>query len=358
MNDTPSLPERDLPPGRHRQLKEHLMREIRRDDTADKAPSRPRWLRPAVAAPAAAGVLTLALVAGVTVLGGSHGDGTPTAKDRGNASQVTPHTPDDPSDPVPLLDRIATVAAESTVPAHIRDDQFVYVRSMDTSVAQTMDVDKDGKAKPTRSKVIPLHKREVWHSVDGTRGILIRDRVALGRDIDVTEPDPAPGETGYEYSNNYRHLETLPTDPDEMLQWLLSNGVKGEDRDANQEAFNLVRDLMGEALVPPDVSAAMYRAAGRIPGVIVVPDVKDAAGRPAVAIARVDSYNGGWCDQALFDEKTLEFLGNRSVWIKPGKGTAGKKMTTLERIRAGKVTSSSAVLEVTVVDKKGQLPKG
>lgn len=29
MNDNTSLPEKDLPPGRHRHLKEHLMREIR-----------------------------------------------------------------------------------------------------------------------------------------------------------------------------------------------------------------------------------------------------------------------------------------------------------------------------------------
>lgn len=35
MNDNASLPEQDLPPGRHRHLKEHLMREIRQNPVRD-----------------------------------------------------------------------------------------------------------------------------------------------------------------------------------------------------------------------------------------------------------------------------------------------------------------------------------
>src|SRR3954466_4073114 len=72
MNQLPELPERDLPPGRHRLLKEHLMTEIRHEDAAPA--DRPRkWLRPALAA---AAVATAAAVTFVVLP--SSDPGTPT----------------------------------------------------------------------------------------------------------------------------------------------------------------------------------------------------------------------------------------------------------------------------------------
>ncbi|MFD9421564.1 CU044_5270 family protein [Streptomyces sp. NPDC060054] len=160
------------------------------------------------------------------------------------------------------------------------------------------------------------------------------------------ERAPAPGGPGHEQSTRYRHLQTLPTTPDAMLTWLRSQGEKGnEERDPDQDAFVLAAGLLNESLMPPDVSAGLFRATAKIPGVVVVPDAVNAAGKHGVAVARYDAYNPGLRDELIFDRKTLELIGSRSVATK-----------ATDSIEAGQVLSTSAVLERAVVDTKGRRP--
>ncbi|WP_329229007.1 CU044_5270 family protein [Streptomyces sp. NBC_01460] len=337
--DTSSLPERDLPPGRHSQLKEHMMREIRQARAEDEpANRRRRWSRPVVAGPAVAAALVLAVITAVTVTGAdSGGSGTPVGKDGKATYAFAPMVNGDTKGgAAALLDRIATVAARSPA-GDIRDDQFVYIRSL---VAYATTSDDIG------AELELLHEREVWMSVDGTRAGLIRepgDEFSDGREL---EPAPAPGEPGYESSTHYRHLQTLPTDADAMLKWLRSQGSKeDEDRDLDQDAYVLIGDLLHESMMPPNVSAALFRAAAKIPGVVVVPDAVDADGRHGVAVARYDAYNPGVRDELIFDRETLELIGVRSV--------ATKATDTIE---AGQVLGTTAILQRAVVDTKGKRP--
>ncbi|WP_033321461.1 CU044_5270 family protein [Streptomyces yerevanensis] len=301
------LPEKSLPPGRHELLKEHLMTEIRQSETPEQASVRKKWLRPAFAA---AAVATAAAVTFAFL-----------PPSGGGASAQSPT-----KEAVALLEDIALAAEGEKVPGNIRDDQFVYVESR---VAYTRH--EDGK----KAKLAPIHDREIWLSVDGLHTGLLRE---LDHE-ETLKPEPPD-----EAATNYRNLQTLPTDPDKMLKWLhrvSDGGDSGES--ADQNAFMQVGDLSFETLMPPAQSAALYRAAARIPGVVVIPDAVDAAGRHGVAVARV---NDGERQELLFDKKTKQFLGERVVAVEDLPD--GQKK--------GELTGSSAITERAVVDKPGQRP--
>ncbi|CAL9477907.1 CU044_5270 family protein [Streptomyces sp. Tu 3180] len=312
LPELPELPERDLPPARHRLLKEHLMTEIRREDPAP-APGRSKWLRPALAAAA------VATAAAVTLVVLPSGDGGASAQPPGRAT-------------VALLEDIALAAERRPDHGAVRDDQYVYIDSK-VSFSQT--------GEGTKTKIQPLHRLETWHAVDGTRAGLVRE---TGRGEWTGEPDAQPGEPGYEVTTNYRHLSTLPTDPDAMYEWLRSTASKYSGQETEQAMFVLVADLVRDALVPPEQSAALYRAVARIPGVTLVENAVDAVGRKGVAITREDPDNPTR-DEWIFDRRTFEFLGERSVAVEDHAD-----------VEKGTVTSNTAVLRRAVVDEAGRRP--
>ncbi|MER7793034.1 CU044_5270 family protein [Streptomyces sp. NPDC097640] len=359
MNDIPTLPERDLPPGRHRLLKEHLMHEIRQDDARTAQEPRRPWLRPAALGPALAGALALAVVGGIAVTGANDGEGVRVGPDGKATYAFAPRVNGDTRDNAPeVLGRIATVAERSAAhssassaarptgkpgekpPADggIRDDQYVYI---DSKVAFTTQ-ENGGPA-----KLDPLHRREIWLSVDGLHTGLLREPGRKENAHQPLEPAPASGKFAYDRSTSYRYLQALPTDPDRMLKWIYGTVEKRKDRERSpdQDAFVLVGDLISESLMPPKVSAALYRAAAKIPGVVVVPDAVDAAGRHGVAVARVDSGHSAIREELIFNEKTGEYLGERNVALEDG-----------DDYRAGQVIGTAAVLKRAVVDRPDQRP--
>lgn len=293
------------------------MTEIRRAPQRDGSPARVRnkWLRPAIAAAAVAAVAATA----VAVLPSSGGGASAQPPSKATAA---------------LLEDIALAAEHEDSYGTVRDDQFVYVDSK-VSYSQT----SEGKG----TTIPPLHRAETWTSADGSRKGLIRE---AGRGEWSTDPDPRPGKRGYDVSTNYKHLSTLPTDPDKMYDWLRKTAPENSGQETNQAMFVLVGDLIRDAIVPPEQSAALYRAVARIPGVNVVKDAVDGAGRHGVAIARNDPDNPTR-DEWIFDAKTHEFLGEREVTI----GDLPKA-----GIKKGQVLSSTVVLRRAVVDQPGQRP--
>ncbi|WP_019075718.1 CU044_5270 family protein [Streptomyces hokutonensis] len=313
MNQLPELPERDLPPGRHRLLKEHLMTEIRYEDAAP-AHRRSKWLRPALAATA---VATAAAVAFVVL---------PSSSDPG-----TPARPPSRST-VALLEDIALAAEHEKSYGTVRDDQFVYVESK---------VSYTHSGEGAKTQVDPLHRQEVWMSVDGLHTGLVR-QAGLGEHS--VPPDVKPGKAGWDVSSFYNHVRTLPTDADAMYDYLAKSARKYGGQEQNQAMFVLVGDLLRDAIVPPAQSAALFRAVARIPGITTVEHVVDAVGRPGIAVARNDPDNP-LRDEWIFDAKTYEFLGEREVATKDNAG-----------VKKGTVTANTAVLRRAVVDKAGQRP--
>ncbi|MEU9298735.1 CU044_5270 family protein [Streptomyces sp. NPDC048266] len=320
--------ERDLPGRRHQLLKDYLMREIRHDiptetvTTLSRSRSRRRWAFGAI--PLAAGAMALALAVGGNL-------DQPTTPDRavadspsvggGGTVKVTAASV--------LLDRIATVAASKPSPA-LRDVQYVHITS---KVAFSSQSDTDPVMRLGKPQL-----RQVWLSVDGSRPGLLR---AGGTDIKLDAFTPAGTDKAPAlHAPTYRYLESLPTDPGKLLKKIYDE-TKGKGPGPDQEAFVIIGDLLREQLAPPKVSAALYKAAGRIPGVTIVDNAVDAAGRHGIAVARVhDGERTEW----IFDKTTMEFLGERSVMIKDTPWA-----------KKGQITSTTAILTRDIADK---LPKG
>lgn len=294
------------------------MTEIRHETAPvqEGAPARRRnkWLRPALAATAVATATAVAFV----VMPSSGSSPAPAQPPRKST--------------VALLEDIALAAEHEKSYGTVRDDQFVYV---DSKVSYA----NSGEGMKTR--IDPLHRQEVWMSVDGLHVGLVRQAGMGEHSVPV---DVKPGKAGWDVSSFYNHVRTLPTDADAMYDYLATTAPKYGGDDKNQAMFVLVGDLLRDSIVPPKQSAALFRAVARIPGVTTVEGVKDATGRPGVAIARTDPYNP-LRDEWIFDAKTHEFLGEREVATKDNAG-----------VKKGTVTADTAVLRRAIVDKAGERP--
>jgi hypothetical protein len=307
------LPEQDLPPGRHQLLKEHLMTEIRRTEPLPERKRKP-WLRPVLVTTAVATLAAVTLV----LLPADDGTGA-------NARPPSRAT-------VALLEDIA-LAAEHEQPSYgkVRDDQFVY---LDSQVS-------NAEAADGEFTVRPLHRLEMWMSVDGLHTGMGRE---AGREDWDLPTDVKPGGEGWEISPAYNHVKTLPTDADGMYRYLYETAPKYSGQERYQAMFVLAADLLRQSIMPAEQSAALFRAVARIPGVTMIENATDAAGRHGVAIARKDPDNPSR-DEWIFDKETHEFLGERSV-----------ATDDIADVEEGTVISDTAVLRRAVVDRAGQRP--
>lgn len=248
------------------------------------------------------------------------------------------------ADAVRLLDRISYAAASKPTPA-VRDHQYVYIESTVAFIEARGGA--DGSATPMTWTMQAPHARQIWLSADGSRSGLLREkqhqslweRIFGDDDEHTLGGNRAPGLN----SPTYRYLESLPADPDVLLQKIYAE-THGKGNGPDQEAFTTIGDLLRETLMPSELGAALYRAAGRIPGVVLVPDAVDAAGRHGVAVARVDPIAGTRTDW-IFDKDTLTFLGERTLQVKETGGPT-----------PGTLLGTTAVLARTVVDHPGETP--
>lgn len=331
----PVPPERDLSGRRHQALKAQLLREFRQDTAPATTTPRFGVRRLTVAAvPLAAGALAVTLAAsGLLDQEPAAGPNAAEVPASGRpAPQATPAAV--------LLDRIATVAASKPAPA-VRDDQYVYVAS---TVAWSSQSDVD----PVMRLDTP-HSRKIWQSVDGSRPGLLHEKgkeIPLAGDLDKdgrpVSDNPVGNPAPTLNNPTYRYLESLPTDPHALLKKIYDE-TRGSGPGPDQQAFTTIGDLLREQLAPPAVSAALYRAAARIPGVTVVGDSVDAAGRHGVAVARV---HAGERTEWIFDTNTMEFLGERGVMVEDTKWA-----------KSGQITATTAVLTRGITNKPGDDPR-
>ncbi|MFE7837644.1 CU044_5270 family protein [Streptomyces sp. NPDC057474] len=323
----PPPPERDVPPGRLAHHKDRLMRLIDDDRaTVPAAPTpaaarpRPRLPRPALWLPAAALTLAGALTIGLV-----------TTTDSGYGRRQS-----DGESAVVLLDRIADVAARTEVEP-VRDDQLVYVKSL-TAGAEAVE---DGPYKPGE-----LHQREVWVSQEPGPVEQLALHYEDGDYSPLREllPPGSPGVSAGIDRPTYKWLASLPTDPDELLAELYRLTRTWEGQEQAQAVFDKIGELLGETVMPPKTTAALYEAAAKIPGVTRIDDAVDPAGRHGVGIRRVDE-RASWATEWVFDRDTLTYLGERSYLT--ADGAMGAK---------GTILGETAVLKRAVVDKYRERP--
>ncbi|RPF25427.1 hypothetical protein EDD96_6948 [Streptomyces sp. Ag109_G2-6] len=312
----PGLSNADLPFHGHDRIKEHVLREISNDSQPVRVRSRHR-----MALFLAAGAATCAAALAVTLTVGGSNHQPATARPEPAAVQ--------------LLDRVALAAQTAPAPS-VRDGQFLYTRTKGYSTA--LSEAKGGGMTAARTD----ESAERWVSVDGSAGTLTRNH-------EGEKTDPAPNKRKVTINGpTYRFLETLPTDPGQLLEVIYGDtrlnhgGDSGSTTGPDQEAFVAIGDLLRTVEAPPGVGAALYRAAARIPGVVLVPEATDAAGRSGVAIARV---HNGERTEWIFDKNSLRLLGERTVTLKDSAW--GK---------AGTAVTSVAIISRNVTDNAGQAP--
>ncbi|MDV5149605.1 CU044_5270 family protein [Streptomyces sp. SBC-4] len=336
--DLPAIEERELPPGRHQFHKERLMSQIHDDrlaaatTTASAPGKRNPFLRKVFLLPAAT-ALAGALAVGVLVL--TPGDPSGTRDDRATGPALTTRIGAVDAKGAPqLLDRISLAAAEANAPQG-RAGQYVYI---ETRGANTY-VRTDGDVRSLVSD--PLRTRQTWRSPDGRDGWLIDggtgpEGITLsGLDEQGNVPKPHLGAPSHDY------LAALPTDPDALLRKIYEE-TEGQGNGPDQQAFTTIGDLLIESWPSPRLSAALYRAAAKIPGVVMVDSATDAIGRKGVAIARLDE-TGGQRTEWIFDSKTFTFLGERTVQVEGAGGDGGL-------IKPGTVVSTNAIVVRAFVD--------
>ncbi|MFH9353099.1 CU044_5270 family protein [Kitasatospora sp. NPDC017646] len=340
MNNPPEM----LPADRQRFLKEHLMSEIAAERDAPRPRRRLVWL---IASPLAVGALAAVTV--VAVPDRDHGGAAPagaapSASSTPSASPTPSATPlPGPTDPAGMLARAAKAAASSPDPG-ARATQFVYRREIQDGARETK------------------HERKSWFPVDGRSGGLILDpTMGNGRNpwpAKLADSPGAPRTASFD-APTYEFVASLPTDPQQLLQRLLSfdrakrvSGTLMTPKLYNQFAFDDVQMIFQNIAAPPAVAGALMEAAAKIPGTSVVADEADAAGRHGVAVV---GTNGTMRVALVFDRTTGAFLGVREVLLSdlPPAGPDGLPPTGDPSPGAGNGKGydyASAILTSTIVD--------
>ncbi|MFG2424152.1 CU044_5270 family protein [Streptomyces sp. NPDC048448] len=342
----PLLPQtaRDLPTGRHQFHKERLMAHIQRaESTTTTAPARPktrglRLPRPAFVLPVLALAVAGTVVAGTVLNGGgsrSGGVATGPALTTLVGATTTKGLPQ-------LLDQASTAAGRETHPT-VKPGQYVYIES---KTANTFVRTVDNKSSLAS---YALHQRQIWQSPDGTKGWLIDptvNRDSKGETLSLPDEQGNTPKAGVGHPS-YDFLARLTTDPDKLLK-LIYKETKGQGNTPDQQAFTTIGDLLTESYPPAELYSALFKAAAKIPGVVLVNDAQDAVGRSGVAVARLDETSGARAEW-IFDKKTHVFLGDRTVQVK-------KVFEYGVAVKPGTVRYTSAITKRTIVDGMKQAP--
>jgi hypothetical protein len=326
---------------------------------------------------AAAAAIAAGLIAGNLANVAGNAPAPPSASTDTSASTGTPTEPTGAG----RVLQLAAQHAEALAQIDARDDQFLYIESMEVrSQLRGKNADKVRIVGPVRVRT--------WLSVDGTRDGLVSDAVDGDTRLsgcrnglraetidrpDTTPKVPCTPEPAY-------RLTPVPTDPDELLAYLYDTKDTGDHYvwvlppgsraggvfvklSEHQRAFQKLAGLLYQNHSPA-LQAAAFRAAARIPGVEVVRGVRDAAGRTGVAVARTEV---GTREELVFDERTYAFLGHNSIVAEldlTGAGTTPPSPGAVDGVRLdinrhrkpGDIIQKWAILRIDIVDRVGQRP--
>ncbi|MET9036605.1 CU044_5270 family protein [Streptomyces mirabilis] len=316
---------------RHRVLRENLMEHITHETTREQSgatttssstspsasPVIPARRSPGRRLVLVAAPLALATIVGLGVVA------VDSAQDGKRDTAAAGVTADDHRKATQLLDRIALAAADRPA-VTVRDDQFIYTKSQGGAGELGVDFSSPEElAKRKGTFKVEEYKgtvrQEQWDSVDGKRD-------GLRKGVALTDPSKkmvmdVVG-TGY---LTFRQLQALPTDPDALLKKLSGDAKNVEASRVTEVVVENLGAILDDATLLPDLSAALYRATAKLPGVRVVDHVKDAAGREGIGLTFDGAPKGyAW----VFDSSSLVYLG----------------------------TTKSALLGIGVADKTGEVP--
>jgi len=211
----------------------------------------------------------------------------------------------------------------------------------------------------------PDQTYEVWTTADGTKAAYVyQGQVAfvpcIGPHAQLVEscqyigqPIVAPAERGGGITIGgtngkmpvpYAGLSSLPRDPVALDRYLagLPLRVWGP---APVRVFRVIEDLLITYVMPPALTAELYRALGNIPGVTVDRHATDIAGRHGIGFKiAIPSEQGGGFDELILDPKTFRLMGQQ---LTLGQAAGAK---------AGQIVGGVAILKTALVSGPGTLP--
>ena len=141
---------------------------------------------------------------------------------------------------------------------------------------------------------------------------------------------------------SYAGLRALPGDPQALDRYLGRLHLPGWGPPPFRE-FEIIVRLLTTYVMPPALTAELYRSLGLIPGVTVDHHAVDVAGRAGVGFQiPVPSWMGGGAETLIINPRTYRLMGQQLT------ATAGKD--------AGKVEGGMAVLRRVLVSGPGVSP--
>ena len=259
------------------------------------APERPhRRVRPVVWRTGLVAALTVAIVMGAVVF---EADGPAPGRGPGFTGVLPAAQP-----AVAAVAYRARTAAEKGPADKLEPTAWAYVRTL--------------QRESQSHQLSVLHD---WSTLDGLHcgGADNRGNVNVGecdpvRDVPsqaflLDAPDDAEGMARYVYAE-VDHI--IQGERDHTIR---SSGVD-TSRGRNVAAFSLVKVVLRYFYATPRQQAALYGALAYIPGVTVIDDVADAAGRHGQAFGITDSQSVR--SEIILDKRTYQYLGTRAIFTK------------------------------------------
>jgi len=188
---------------------------------------------------------------------------------------------------------------------------------------------------------------QIWQSADGKQPGLIRN--GQGRFI-LPACTVAQAQANH-CSESAGYLPQMPTRPDALRAFLRSIGVietppsgfQAPRNWAANDTGKAVDSMMSNTYLLPAQRAALFRLLARTPGFTVIHGVRDAIGRPGVAIRW--TYEGGTAE-IILNPATFAYLGDRTIC--PANSPLAQQCRSQY--------DGSALIKLAFVNRAGQLP--
>ena len=246
------------------------------------------------------------------------------------------------------LGALAAKAARDVPGPYWKPGQWVYIKTLVARDAGWLAVSEDGSTRLEKLPAVAPRAVEWWSKVGppgtGTESVTNREGNAL------LGPPLIQGVS-------YPDMPSLPTDPDRLLKVIYEYQRKhfkgwGGPSIWWPETFRTISGMLGNLLVPPELRAALFQAMAKIPGVTVVQDTVDAAGRRGMALALVDDRVRF---EVILEKGTYRYLGLASIVTSDHDDNVGNG--TKLPMRKGQVLYRTARVALALVDGPHQRPR-